>query len=162
MAYDRYDTRDAPRDERSRWSGDRNQDRGRGDDRGFWDRASDEVASWFGDDDAERRRRQDQMREDRDRGSMSSDRRSDEHSAFGRGWGDDDRSGNRDYDRGYGRDWNRDHDARSHGDDGFRDRGWERGQGRGYSASRKSLNSAVFASAALHISLYIIRARIFN
>lgn len=31
----------------------------RGDDRGFWDRATDEVASWFGDDDAERRRNQD-------------------------------------------------------------------------------------------------------
>lgn len=29
------------------------------DDRGFWDRASDEVASWFGDDEAARRREQD-------------------------------------------------------------------------------------------------------
>jgi hypothetical protein len=138
MAYDRYDTRDAPRDERSRWSGDRNQDRGR-DDRGFWDRASDEVASWFGDDDAERRRRQDQMREERDRGS--SGRRSDEHSAFGRGWGDDsDRSQNRDYDRGYGRDWDRDRSSRGESDDGFHDRGWERGQGRGYSASERDYN----------------------
>jgi len=33
-----------------------------GGDRGFWDRASDEVSSWFGDDDAERRRRQDEQR----------------------------------------------------------------------------------------------------
>jgi osmotically-inducible protein OsmY len=34
-----------------------------GEERGFWDRASDEVASWFGDDDAERRRERDrQMR----------------------------------------------------------------------------------------------------
>lgn len=52
MAYDRFD-----RDERSRWSDDRF---GRGrDERGFWDRASDEVASWFGNEDAERRRRHD-------------------------------------------------------------------------------------------------------
>src|SRR5678815_1754955 len=31
----------------------------RGEDRGWWDRASDEVASWFGDEEAERRRRMD-------------------------------------------------------------------------------------------------------
>ena len=63
MAYDRYDSRD----ERSRWSGDRprdrdwDRDRGRDrsdpEDRGFFERAGDEIASWFGDDDAERRRR---------------------------------------------------------------------------------------------------------
>jgi hypothetical protein len=109
MAYDRYETRDAPRDERSRWSDDdswrsdrdrtRSQDRdwrssnpGRGDDRGFWDRASDEVASWFGDDDAERRRREDQMRDRREQGSSGRDR---------------------DYDRGYGRDFDRDRGRRS-------------------------------------------------
>src|SRR5262249_10623533 len=33
-----------------------------GEERGFFDRASDEVASWFGDRDAERRRREDQFR----------------------------------------------------------------------------------------------------
>ena len=119
MAYDRYDTRDAPRDERSRWSDDdswrsdrdrsrsssdwRSGDRGR-DDRGFWDRASDEVASWFGDDDAERRRREDQMRDHRDQGSNRDYGRSGQHSAFGRGWGSSDRG----YDRGYGRDYDRD------------------------------------------------------
>jgi len=44
---------------RRNWSG-RDYGRGhRGEERGFWDRASDEVASWFGDDDAERRRHQD-------------------------------------------------------------------------------------------------------
>ena len=32
--------------------------------RGWWDRASDEVASWFGDEDATRRRRMDQQREE--------------------------------------------------------------------------------------------------
>jgi osmotically-inducible protein OsmY len=34
-------------------------DYGRGDDRGFFERAGDEVRSWFGDEEAERRRRQD-------------------------------------------------------------------------------------------------------
>jgi hypothetical protein len=103
MAYDRYD-----RDERSRWSNERSDDRsfrgdhyrgtdrdrdfrGGPDDRGFWDRASDEVASWFGDDEAERRRREDHQREQRERG------------AYGRS-----SSSDRDFDRGYGRDFDRD------------------------------------------------------
>jgi osmotically-inducible protein OsmY len=38
-------------------------------DRGWWDRASDEVLSWFGDEDAERRRRVDDLREGRGRGT---------------------------------------------------------------------------------------------
>jgi len=38
----------------------RNRDR---DDRGWWDRASDEVASWFGDEEASRRRRMDEQRD---------------------------------------------------------------------------------------------------
>ena len=111
MAYDRFD-----RDERSRWSDDRSDHRSdrdfrsdhRGrDDRGFWDRASDEVASWFGDDDAERRREQDRRREEAGYGD-----RGREHSAFGRGWGG---SSDRDYDRGYGRDYDRDRASfRSH------------------------------------------------
>lgn len=61
MAYDRYDSRRGWREPRSRFSGD--YDRGRrfdrDDDRGFFERASDEVASWFGDEEAERRRRED-------------------------------------------------------------------------------------------------------
>jgi hypothetical protein len=112
MAYDRYD-----RDERSRWSDDRNdrnwrgEDRGqnmqgRRDERGFWDRASDEVSSWFGDEDAERRRRQDQMRDERERG-------------FGRSASD---VRDRDYDRGYGRDYDRDRERGMSGHDGDRDR----------------------------------------
>jgi hypothetical protein len=81
MAYDRFDPRDRSRDDRSRWSDDRNFERGSPmsggwraerrdgpDDRGFFDRASDEVASWFGDDEAERRRREDRMRDERDSG----------------------------------------------------------------------------------------------
>jgi osmotically-inducible protein OsmY len=47
-------------------------------DRGWWDRASDEVASWFGDEEAERRRRMDEQREQfRGRGPKGY-RRSDE------------------------------------------------------------------------------------
>ena len=47
---------DYPSSERGYQSG-----RGR-DDRGFWDKASDEVASWFGDEEAERRRERDERR----------------------------------------------------------------------------------------------------
>ena len=68
MAYDRYDNRSGWREPRSRYSSDdRGRDRfGRDDrgDRGFFERAGDEVASWFGDEDAERRRRMD-ARQDR-------------------------------------------------------------------------------------------------
>jgi osmotically-inducible protein OsmY len=38
------------------------------DDRGWWDKASDEVSSWFGDDDAERRREWDRQRSGQHRG----------------------------------------------------------------------------------------------
>lgn len=69
MAYDRYDTRAGRRDE-SRWpegrENDRDYDRGRRDERGFFERAGDEIASWFGDDDTDRRRRSDQMRDERE------------------------------------------------------------------------------------------------
>jgi hypothetical protein len=54
MAYDPYESRRSWRDSRiSRSRDDRVGDR---EDRGFFERASDEVASWFGDEDAERRR----------------------------------------------------------------------------------------------------------
>jgi hypothetical protein len=102
MAYDRTD-----RDERSRWSEDRNSDRwqrdprGGGRDRGFFERAGDEIASWFGDDEAERRRHQDEAISRREHGSWN-DRQHGEH-----------RSHNRDYDRGYGRDYDRDRTPRS-------------------------------------------------
>ena len=105
MAYDRYD-----RDERSRWSSDRNDDRsgrnwrddnrsqGGRDDRSFWDRATDEVSSWFGGDDSDRGR----SRDERDQRSRSERRPSG--------------SSDRDYDRGYGRDYDRDRSS------------WERSQ----------------------------------
>jgi osmotically-inducible protein OsmY len=43
--------------------GSQRRDRGHADDRGYMDRASDEVRSWFGDDDAERRRHIDEQRD---------------------------------------------------------------------------------------------------
>ena len=100
MAYDRYDTRDEARRDRSRWSDDRNSGHGRGqdqhgrEDRGFFERAGDEIASWFGDDEAERRRREETRRE----GVGHQER------GFGERRPDDNRS----HDRGYGRDFDRD------------------------------------------------------
>ena len=139
MAYDRYETRDAPRDERSRWQegrdhGRRGNDRGGRDDRGFWDRASDEVASWFGDDDAERRRHEDQMREEREHGnrerfsSRDRDHRHDrDHDRDrGRSWletrGPNERGGFSE--RDYNPNWRRELGGRPDRDqDRFRDRG---------------------------------------
>jgi hypothetical protein len=83
MAYDRYDTRD-PRGERSRWRDDRFEGRGRDEDRGFFERAGDEIASWFGDDEAERRRREDQRMESRGF-SRGRDWRGDDNDRFSRG-----------------------------------------------------------------------------
>jgi len=53
----------------------RGSDYGRSEERGFWDRASDELASWFGDRDAERRREQDQFRGRGPKGYTRSDER---------------------------------------------------------------------------------------
>ena len=138
MAYDRYDPRDSWRDDHSRWSDDRNSGRSeRGDwrgerggrdnpdDRGFFDRASDEVASWFGDDEAERRRREDRMRDQREeaRGAYPSD--------YNRGRGDDrNRSWDRDRSSGPSRhgDWNDNRGAFARGGSSADDynRGWRR------------------------------------
>jgi hypothetical protein len=66
MAYDRYDPRRGP-SEQSRYSEDRFRERsGRerdrdSDERGFFERAGDEIASWFGDDDERRGRRDEPM-----------------------------------------------------------------------------------------------------
>jgi hypothetical protein len=65
MAYDRYDTRREWRDPRSRWREDDRREWFGGrwsndrDERGWFERAGDEIASWFGDEEAERRRRHD-------------------------------------------------------------------------------------------------------
>ena len=111
MAYDRYDTRDYPREGRSRWRDERSDERGWGrdrgsrDDRGFFERAGDEVASWFGDDEAERRREQDRLRDERE-GRYNREFASDEDQ--GRFWRD------RSWDRG---DFERDEER-------FRPSGW--------------------------------------
>ncbi|HET9337316.1 MAG TPA: DUF2171 domain-containing protein [Sphingomicrobium sp.] len=88
MAYDRYETRRGWREPRSRFGEDfreRNEDRYRrgsdrdfegGDERGFFERAGDEVASWFGDEEAERRRREDYRHRGDVRGEDDSWRRS--------------------------------------------------------------------------------------
>ena len=84
MAYDRYD----PRNERSRWRDDERGERnwrsdrsqsGR-EDRGFFERAGDEIASWFGDDDSGRRRE----RDDREGGRFLGR----DDNARNRSWGD--------------------------------------------------------------------------
>ena len=124
MAYDRYDTRGGSRDEGPRWSERRflmarpwrlardRGDRGGRDERGFFERAGDEIASWFGDDDSERRRHPE-----------------DRHSE-GRGW-DSDRSRDRlSRDRGQDRDrnWNDNRGAFASGGSSESDynRGWQR------------------------------------
>jgi hypothetical protein len=91
MAYDRYDNRRDRNPDFER-SGERGDFRsGRRDDRGFFERAGDEIASWFGDEDAERRRREDE------RMNRSG------------GWNRDNNwTRGRDFDRGYGRDFDRD------------------------------------------------------
>ncbi|HEU4809207.1 MAG TPA: DUF2171 domain-containing protein [Sphingomicrobium sp.] len=81
MAYDRYDTRRERGYDNDRWR--RDQRGGRDEDRGFFERAGDEIASWFGDDDAERRRREDDR--------------------MNRSWGRE-----RDEDRGWTREFDRD------------------------------------------------------
>jgi len=104
MAYDRYETT------RGRWSDfDRDSDRGRRDERGFFERAGDEIASWFGDEEAERRRRED------------------ERMGRGRDW-ERNRGWNRDFDRDEGRfayrgSW-QDRDRRAWDDDRWSDRGY--------------------------------------
>ena len=72
-----------------RWSSEHGRERGGGgdDDRGFFERAGDEVRSWFGDDEAERRREMDMHRDDA-RSAFSSDQ-------------DRQRGGSRDYGRRY-------------------------------------------------------------
>ena len=70
-------------DDRSRYGGDRPQGYDY-EDRGFFDRAGDEVRSWFGDEEAERRRRRDEQEYGR--------RYSSERSDYGQGRSDWDRS----------------------------------------------------------------------
>ena len=100
MAYDRYE------DRRGRdWRGS-DHDRGRRDERGFFERAGDEIASWFGDDEAEQRRRHDERMNSE--GRFGRDRDSDRYAYRGGSRQDDERSFSRPMnwsssDRDYGR-----------------------------------------------------------
>lgn len=119
---------------RYRYSDDRDRDnRGQQDDeRGFFDRAGDEVRSWFGDEEAERRRERDARMDERyydersrqgsygtstgygagSRGYYGSDRTSTSRfagagmaGAYGGGWGSGGYYGRRDRERDHDRDW---------------------------------------------------------
>jgi len=114
-------------DDRSgRWSAEHGRERGAGqdDDRGFFERAGDEVRSWFGDEEAERRREMDLRRDEglggfggRDYDSRVEGGRG--ASPFGggfdhgRGFGGSSRQGERSGRRGFG-------GGRSHWDDNYR------------------------------------------
>ncbi len=112
-------------------------DYGRREERGFFDRAGDEVRSWFGDEDAERRRRQDE-REARQRGGRGTARgnlgRARDYDDYGddpqwsRQWGYVDRP----YERtpmAEERTWAEPYERREMG--GPSERGWDAGQERG-------------------------------
>jgi len=110
MAYDRYDRGDDRprwRDESSSGRSERDwrgsEDSGRRDERGFFERAGDQISSWFGDDDAERHHSDDQRRDqptDRFSGhgrEQHRDRdRNENRDLFARGG-----SSERDYNRGW-------------------------------------------------------------
>jgi hypothetical protein len=101
MAYDRDQERNAPRDERSRDERLQGRDPGGRDDRGFFERAGDEVASWFGDNESNRRRDEESMRQQREG-------RSREHGRFFGGGQSGEES--RDWGRGQSDDWDWDRD----------------------------------------------------
>jgi osmotically-inducible protein OsmY len=65
--------------DRRRWRGER--EAGGEDDRGFFDRASDEVRTWFGDEEAQRRRKADERKDERRYGGPR------RHDYGGSGWG---------------------------------------------------------------------------
>ncbi|HEY0412700.1 MAG TPA: DUF2171 domain-containing protein [Allosphingosinicella sp.] len=96
---------------------------GGGDDRGFFDRAGDEVRSWFGDDEAQRRREADQRRweqeqrmsgrRDNDGGRYESGPGSFGGGGFGTGWGNQ-----------HGDSWNRERPGERGGGSGGEREGW--------------------------------------
>jgi hypothetical protein len=92
MAYDRYDTRRGREDSRPTFSGERG---GRRDERGFFERAGDEISSWFSDDDDDRGRR--------GRGERERERERERNWAPEHGWGGNPDRGRRDEWRGQDR-----------------------------------------------------------
>ena len=98
MAYDRYESRRDWREARPRWRDEDRFERGFGDrnERGWFERAGDEIASWFGDEEAERRRRRDNP-EQFGRGRFESHLRNEDD--VQRYYGDRDRDRDRDFGR---------------------------------------------------------------
>jgi hypothetical protein len=100
---DRFDNRWRDRGDRGgNWRGEGrgHGGHGRDDDRGFFDRAGDEVRSWFGDDEAQRRRQMDERRWEQERrmtGHRDNDPRSGGSGWNAGGWGNQ-----------QGESWNRD------------------------------------------------------
>ncbi len=133
MTYGRYESRRNWREPRSRddYQGERSQWRG-DEDRGFFERAGDEIASWFGDDDAQRRREMDERRDDDYRRPQAP-----YGAASDYGRGDYARS---DYDRfersprfrdeGYRRPYTGRFSGRGFGDSGYRETGFDRSPSR--------------------------------
>ncbi|QDP19927.1 DUF2171 domain-containing protein [Sphingomonas xanthus] len=153
MTYDRYESRRGWRDPRSR------QDRYDRDDwrdeRGFLDRAGDEIASWFGDDEAERRRRMDHR--DDHPGAERNRYYTDRDREYGRGafLSDDDFSRQdrspKYRDEGYRRPYTgRFTGQRNYGsDDQYRSRAWSRSPNRDWDEERRS-NFTGAASTGMH------------
>jgi len=88
MAYDRFDPRGGPRDRNPRWSDDRDFRSHDRNDRGWLERAGDQIASWFGDEDDGRGR----PYGERDRGDFRSSGASEDRGRFwrDRSWDDND------------------------------------------------------------------------
>jgi hypothetical protein len=114
-----------------RWRG-HGQGYGERDDRGFIDRAGDEVRSWFGDDEAQRRREADQRRWEQEQ-RMSGRRDNDSGpgtlggGGFGTGWGNQE-----------GRSWNRERPGERGGSGAYGgSRDDDRGGGRHYARGER-------------------------
>jgi hypothetical protein len=140
MAYDRYDRDYGEARHRGERERDRYGPRGR-DERGFFERAGDEIASWFGDEEAERRRTHDLRTRERGHGRERDEerfrarpdyerergfRREGDRSYLPMGWTVSDR----DYERGYDPEFDRPQGSLRERDFGRRDYGrtseWER------------------------------------
>ena len=143
MGYDGDDRHGGERwrDRDQNWHRDREQGRGShnygggggGNDRGFIDRAGDELRSWFGDDDAQRRREMDQRRWEQEQ-RMSGRRDNDSGpgtlggGGFGTGWGNQ-----------AAESWNRERPGTRGWAGGSRDQeGFDRGSGGGGGEGRYS------------------------
>lgn len=125
----------------------RSQNYGHGDDRGFLNRAGDEVRSWFGDEEAERRREADERRWEREQGMSGRrdnqsgrdhqpGRSSGGYGATAGGWGNQS-----------GDSWNRDRPGAGGSYGAYGGSDFERGQGRDQGSGRGQGNYGDFTSS---------------